>query len=367
MRALLNDTNSYDMVEWPVQSGSGRIHTWQQCVHLLFAIIRLISFIHADHADINLSNPTSTTKKSTPIGAIVGGVVGGVVGAVVIAVAIFLYLRRKKRINARKQRRLVDPHPETKIHARSMSDTSQKATETTILPDRYSGTPSTVYSARASTIPTVQTHFGSGSHSLPYDVSLITSMGDTPSPPPQPMQVQPAANGAPMENPENVITPFTFTSTMAPLDRKRPDGAMYPIYEEPTAVPSSRRRLNPPTYIESVNTENGESSLLSAPSSMDRKRRVHEPQNSMDSTTTTTTTTTTTPGNRDSIATSEMSLRTQMPPGSVSGMDDAMTQLGFRASSVLAAGSAAMSSSVGARRTTMLSSDGSVLNPDEVA
>ena len=56
-----------------------------------------------------------------------------------------------------------------------------------------------------------------------------------------------------------------------------------------------------------------------------------------------------------------------MPPGSVSGMDDAMTQLGYRASSVIAAGSTAMSSSLGARRTTMLSSDGSVLNADEVA
>lgn len=320
-----------------------------------------------DHADINLSNPTSTSKKSTSVGAIAGGVVGGVVGVVLIAVAIYLYLRRKRRMNPRRQRKLVDPHPETKVHGRSMSDMSQKVTESTTVPDRYSGTPSTVYSARS---PTVQTTFGSGNHSLPYDVSLITGMGDTPSPPPQPMQMQPPANGAAMENPENVITPFTFTSTAAPVDRKRPDGAMYPIYEEPNAVPSSRRRLNPPTYNESLNTENGESSLLSVPSSGDRKRRVHEPQNSVDSmnsTITTTTTSTTTPGNRDSIANSEMSLRTQMPPGSVSGMDDAMTQLGYRASSVIAAGSTAMSSSLGARRTTMLSSDGSVLNADEVA
>lgn len=367
MRALLSDTNSYDMVEWPVQCGSGRIHTQRQCVHLLFSINSSNMLHSTDHADINLSNPTSTSKKSTSVGAIAGGVVGGVVGAVLIAVAIYLYLRRKRRMNPRRQRKLVDPHPETKVHGRSMSDMSQKVTESTTVPDRYSGTPSTVYSARS---PTVQTTFGSGNHSLPYDVSLITGMGDTPSPPPQPMQMQPPANGVAMENPENVITPFTFTSTAAPVDRKRPDGAMYPIYEEPNAVPSSRRRLNPPTYNESLNTENGESSLLSVPSSGDRKRRVHEPQNSVDSmnsTITTTTTSTTTPGNRDSIANSEMSLRTQMPPGSVSGMDDAMTQLGYRASSVIAAGSTAMSSSLGARRTTMLSSDGSVLNADEVA
>jgi hypothetical protein len=145
----------------------------------------LICCIQTDHADINLSNPTSTSKSSTSVGAIAGGVVGGVVGAVLIAVAIYLYLRRKRRMNPRRQRKLVDPHPETKVHGRSMSDMSQKVTETTTNPDRYSGTPSTVYSARSP----IQTTFGSGNHSLPYDVSLITSMGNTPSPPPQPMQM----------------------------------------------------------------------------------------------------------------------------------------------------------------------------------
>jgi hypothetical protein len=338
---------------------------------VILYITCLMCYIQTDHPNINLSNPTSSNKKSSSTGAIVGGVVGGVVGAILIVAVIFLYLRRRRR-KSRRPRKLLDPHPTTKVHERSMSDTSQKTSDRTILPDRYSATPSTMYTTIAPTSPNGQTNFGPTNHDLPYDVSLITNMSNSPSPPPQSsvarMSVQSGANGTAME-PENVITPFTLTTTMGPVDRKRPDAAMYPIYEEPNAIPSSRRRLNPPTYNETVNTENGESSLLSY-SPVDRKRRAHEPQNSVDSMNSmnsTTTTTTTTPGNRDSIANSEMSLRTQMPPGSVSGIDDAMTQLGFRASSVVAAGSTAMSSSLGARRATVLTTDGSVLDADEVA
>lgn len=76
---------------------------------------------------------------------------------------------------------------------------------------------------------------------------------------------------------------------------------------------------------------------------------------------------TTTPGNRESMANSDtLSLRTHVPTGSVSGFDDAMTQLGLRAPSVIAAGSTAISSSLGARRETMLT-ESSVPNADEVA
>jgi len=82
---------------------------------------------------------------------------------------------------------------------------------------------------------------------------------------------------------------------------------------------------------------------------------------------TTMTTMTTTPGNRESMANSDtLSLRTHVATGSVSGLDDAMTQLGFRAPSVIAAGSTAISSSLGANRYTMMT-ESSVPNADEVA
>jgi len=335
-----------------------------------FNVAQAQSTVNGNHPDINLSHPTSTSKKSTPTGAIAGGVVGGVVVVILIALAIFFFfLRPRQRKRAPAPRKIFDP-PATKHHERTASDTSQQAQ--TLVDTRYTPTPSTVYTSISPTNTTVRTHWGSVDHSLPYDISLITNMANTPSPPPQSsMSVQPSMNSAAVENPEHVISPFTLTSTAPSVDRKRPDGGIYPIYEEPNTVAASRRRLNPPTYNESVSNENGES-LLSPSSttrSVDRKRRMHEPQNSVDSmnSTTTTTTMTTIPGNRESIANSDTySLRTHVAGGSVSGLDDAMTQLGFRAPSVIAAGSTAISSSLGARRMTMLT-ESSVPNADEVA
>ncbi|KAF8337687.1 hypothetical protein F5887DRAFT_984458 [Amanita rubescens] len=344
-----------------------------------FNVAQAQSTANGNHSDINLSNPTSTSKKSTPTGAIAGGVVGGVVGVILIGVAIFFFsCHHRKDRKGKYGPRILDPSV-TKLHERTASNTSQQAV--TLVDTRYTPTPSTVYTSISPSSGTVRTHFGSVDHSLPYDVSLITNMANSPSPPPQSsmtrMSVQPMMNGVAVENPENVISPFTLTSVASPPDRKRPDGGIYPIYEEPNSVAASRRRLNPPTYNESVSNENGESSLLSPSSpsttySVDRKRRAHEPQNSVDSTNsattmTTMTTMTTTPGNRESMANSDtLSLRTHVATGSVSGLDDAMTQLGFRAPSVIAAGSTAISSSLGANRYTMMT-ESSVPNADEVA
>ena len=267
----------------------------------------------------------------------------------------------------------MDPPPKyghPTLHGRSLSDMSQM---TVIGPAAHSNNMPLVrsYTASGHTTPTLQTSFSPSNHSLPYDVSLIGSMGlGAPSPPPRPPVARastlPGVNEALVEDPENIIVPFALPAVSAPSDRKRPDGGVHPIYEEPNAAgPSSRRRLNPPTYKESVNLDSGESSILSAHSpgqSIDRKGRAHLHQNSADSVNSISTVVPGNMGNSDAA-----SLRTHLPPGSIAGLDDAVSQLGFGAPSVVGGGSAVMTSNRGARRSTLSASEGSILNANEIA
>ncbi|KAK2459786.1 hypothetical protein APHAL10511_008218 [Amanita phalloides] len=362
-----NVTNTYFPVDKVIPPNNTLLPYWASTNPMTwsngrFNVAQAQSIQSKDDSNINLSNPSANHKSKSLAGPIIGGVIGGI-GAIIVAIFFFFFIRRKQRGKKYKVRKLLDPPLDAgpNGHGRSLSDLlSRKGTiPMTIADNGYLTSPGS----------NGQTNFD---RSVPYDLSLIGGMPqNTPSPPPLPSRtsLQPGETSA-AEGPENVIVPFTLTSIAAPTDRKRPDGGIYPIYEEPTAVPShqtaaSRRRLNPPTYTESVDFRNGESSLLGTPTpSVDRKGRARGPQNSIDSTNSTTTNTNTF---RNSTTSTSDSLRTQMPPGRASGLDDVMTQFGFRTASVVANGSAVISNPTGARRATVLSSDGSVLSPDDIA
>ncbi|KAF8627288.1 hypothetical protein AX17_006333 [Amanita inopinata Kibby_2008] len=313
------------------------------------------------HPDID---PKKKKKKSSPAGAIAGGVIGGVV-AVVIIIGVFFWIRRRRRLNGKREALRDSSSQASKpiLHGRSMSETSQSVDPRNFSSDfAQSSSPFSGFTTINTTSPTMRTHVTPSISTLPYDLSLIdgSALGSPSPPPPQMIPPMSPGMGLPATNEEDVIVPFMQSPSGHPdassASRKRADGNAYPVYDEPTAghsqEASARRRLNPPAYSESADRDGGEMSIShSLAQSVDQKRRPHARQFSQDTQTSTTTN-----------AWDAASLRTHVPAGSVSGLDEALSQIGIGAGSTMIG-----NDGVGARRANVPAADGSVIDAHDVA
>ncbi|PFH48271.1 hypothetical protein AMATHDRAFT_49640 [Amanita thiersii Skay4041] len=324
-------------------------------------------------------DPSKVTKKKSPAGAIAGGVVGGVVGATIIGVVLFIWLRRRHRVKSRREA-ILDPMPDfstepTAIHARSMSDLSGKMNPLSYTSIPQSTTPfggfTTSSSPANGTAATLHTHFGTSNHSLPYDVSLIGSaafqhQSPAPSAPQTLSPTSPGQSVARLDSPEAVIVPFTLGAAHTDNGTHQPqhstDRKGGYLYDQLTGrsgghspgnsldsgngngvmglgLNTGRRgRMNPPAYSERPREEAGESTVTHSPTqSIDSKRRLgHGRLGSGD--------TQGTSGNGNGGSGSgweTASLRTHVPAGSVSGLDDVVSQMGIGNGGSSAAGAGA--------------------------
>ncbi|KAG5717297.1 hypothetical protein E4T56_gene15446, partial [Termitomyces sp. T112] len=224
------------------------------------------------HHDVVQSLPQKSS--SPPVGAIVGGVIGGL-AVIAIACGLAFYMYRKKH----KQTAPSVTHvgADGSKHGRTTSDLSQKSaigygrqpfdrsfTTSPSSQPPLSPTSGTLHTHTASV--NSLSYFGSVSHSvIPYGTSAsphpaarsISPATQSPSPPPNTQGL----------NREDIIVPFILPHSANShqasnsFDRKRPDGAIIPVYDHPNSQPThavpadtfsgtstSRPRVNPPAY-----------------------------------------------------------------------------------------------------------------------
>ncbi|KAG6902001.1 hypothetical protein C0995_005801 [Termitomyces sp. Mi166 len=289
------------------------------------------------HHDLVQSSPLAH-ESSSHLGAIVGGVIGGL-AVIALASGLAFWMYRKKR----RQIKLSVSHvgPDGSKHARTISDLSQKSgigygyqqlersftTSPTSQPP-LSPTTGTMHTHSASV--NSLSYFGSVSHSvIPYGTSA--------SPPPAGRAISPALlSPSPPPNTqgnnrENIIVPFTLPpsetvshqgSNVNLADRKRPDGAIIPVYDPPNSLPThavpvdalsetstSRLRVNPPAY-----SAVDQASI--APS-----RAVHSKKGSADTQLST--------DSKTSGVTSVVQRHDGAGRGSISAIDDVIGQMGL--------------------------------------
>jgi len=219
----------------------------------------------ADQAKPDLipnAGASGTQKSSTPTGAIAGGVVGGV-AALLLAAGIVFFMARRKRGQQRSQA-LTNGYisgPSDPGHGRTISDLSQKSTATGIGVG-YSRL-NNFSQPQAPLLPTATMHTHASSvHSLSYFGSAV---GSATYPAPSishPINPAPMSPSPPPVNREDVIVPYTVPQSSNPYatspasERKRSDGGVVVMYDQPTSPPvnidapvtSRRPRVNPPEY-----------------------------------------------------------------------------------------------------------------------
>jgi hypothetical protein len=230
-----------------------------------------------------VASASASQKSSTPVGAIVGGVVGGIAALLLAAGLAFFIVRRKRRQQNQTHTNGYIKGASEPGHGRTISDLSQKSTTTTGVGlaysrDNFSATQTPLLPTNA----TIHTH-SSSVHSLSYFGSVVGSTTYPATSIVQSMSPQPMSPSPP---PEDIVVPFMVApqSSMqnAPRqasDRKRADGAIIPMYDQPTSLPvsvegpiaSRRPRFNPPEYTPYPETSpDDSSSQINVPSSRAR-------------------------------------------------------------------------------------------------
>ncbi|KAF8887837.1 hypothetical protein BD779DRAFT_1470607 [Infundibulicybe gibba] len=206
------------------------------------------SIANQAHADVS-PNEQRTTKKKSSVGPIVGGVVGGVVGLAILVGLVIVFRIRQRRHPPNNEAQPTRPQ-QPPIHARSMSDLSQKSYGIGYARLGPQTPPAHPMMGQIPLSPTTQHTHSSSVHSLSYFPG--TTMTSSPSPPPV-RHMSPSPN----MNQEDIVTPFMLRPTTPdrPLTDRKGDGSTFPVYEEPTLPPtavqaegSSRPRFNPPAY-----------------------------------------------------------------------------------------------------------------------